>query len=99
MPQGWFWSFIIKPETQAQKQNRKQQAVLRSKIIALQKQIHLLNNVIIELQETYKTLSAEDGKFEQVTRPRHSGLKLLRAPELDRSRNDGRPPLTLHSIY
>jgi len=99
MSQSWLWSFILKPETEAQKHNRKQQAVLRSKIIALQKQIRLLNNGIIELQETYKTLSVEAGDFEQAARPRDAGPELWRAPASDRSRNDGRLPLTLYRMY
>jgi len=97
--QSWFWSIIIKPETEAQKQNRKQQAVLRSKIIVLQKQIYSLNNGIIGLQETYKTLSGKAGDFEEAARPRDAGPELLRAPAPDRSLNDGHPPLTLYSIY
>jgi len=97
--QSWFWSLILKPETEAQKQNRKEQAVLRSNIIVLQKQIYSLNNGIIELQHTYKSLSGKAGDFEEAARPRDAGPELLRAPAPDRSLNDGHPPLTLYSIY
>jgi uncharacterized protein YlxW (UPF0749 family) len=97
--QSWLWSLIIKPETEAQKQNRKEQAVLRSKIIVLQKQIYSLNSGIIDLQKTYRTLSAKAGDFEGAARPRDAGPELLRAPAPDRSLNDGHPHLTLYSIY
>ena len=97
--QSWVWSILIKPETEAQKQNRKEQAGLRSKIIVLQKQIYSLNSGIIELQKTYKTLSGKAGDFEEAARPRDAGPELLRAPAPDRSMNDGHPPLTLYSRY
>ena len=97
--QSWVWSVIIKPETEAQKQNRKEQAVLRSKIIVLQKQIYSLNSGIIELQKTYKTLSGKAGDYEDAAHARDAGSGLLRAPAPDRSLNDGLPPLILHSIY
>jgi uncharacterized protein YlxW (UPF0749 family) len=92
--QSWVWSILIKPETEAQKQNRKEQAGLRSKIIVLQKQIYSLNSGIIELQKTYKTLSGKAGDFEDAAHARDA----LRAPAPDRSLNDGLPPLILHSI-
>jgi hypothetical protein len=95
--QSWFWSIIIKPETEAQKQNRKQQAVLRSKIIVLQKQIYSLNNGIIELQKTYKTLSGKAGDCVDAAHDRDAGSELLRAPAPYRSLNDGHPPLILYS--
>jgi hypothetical protein len=95
--QSWFWSMIIKPETEAQKQNRKEQAVLRSKIIVLQKHIYSLNNGIVELQKTYKTLSGKAGDSMDATHNRGAGSELLRAPTPYRSLNDGHTPLILYS--
>jgi hypothetical protein len=48
------WALLLKPETDAQRANRREQAALRSKIIALQRQAAALNSQIVALQRAYK---------------------------------------------
>jgi hypothetical protein len=48
------WALLLQPETDAQRANRREQAALRSKIIALQRQAAALNSQIVALQRAYK---------------------------------------------
>ncbi len=84
--QSWFWSMLVQPETEAQRANRREQAVLRSKIIVLQRQVAAFNNEIIGLQKAYNARPGKPAKDSDAAGPsRFCALRRPSAPAPERS--------------
>ena len=84
--QSWFWSMLLEPETEAQRANRTQQALLRSKITVLQRQVAAFNNEIIGLQTAYNPRPGKPAKASDAAGPsRFCALRRPSAPAPERS--------------